>query len=268
MMFSQAKAMLARLLPFVGLLLVYESFRGIADYLNSNVNYELPAHVDKAIFGTLPTVSLQQWWWQGSVGLLDLIFYLVYLLHFILPVGLAIIIWKTKERFYWRFVTSFLVVSFMGFITFVLFPAAPPWMSSELGYIEPIERISSEVWNVLGLSDFPTVYDSISPNPVAAVPSLHAAWAALLSILVFKIYGRRWGAASLLYPALIFVGTVYQGEHYVFDIFVGVFYAAIAYWLTPRLLRWLGRWYRGSGNRLRLLVKRVESAFTQPEHSQ
>ena len=38
MMFSQATVMLKRLLPFVVILLAYESFRGIADGLINNVN--------------------------------------------------------------------------------------------------------------------------------------------------------------------------------------------------------------------------------------
>ena len=69
MIFSQARAMLVRLAPFIGLLLVYESLRGLAPHLNSNVNYTFMPYFDKFVFGDLPTQSLQQLLWNGSVML-------------------------------------------------------------------------------------------------------------------------------------------------------------------------------------------------------
>lgn len=236
MIFKQALFMLKRLLPFVVILLVYDSFRGIADELNSNVNYGFAPAADKLIFGGLPTIHLQDWLWHGSVAWYDFVLYLPYMLHFVLPLGLAVLIWKTKEAYYWRFVAAFSAVSFMAFFTFLLFPAAPPWLASDIGHIEPLTRISSEVWSSLGIEDFPSFYNEISPNPVAAVPSLHAAWAALVFIYVYKFFGRRWGAVAVVYPAIIFFGTIYQGEHFAFDVLVGIVYAAVAYLLAPMLV--------------------------------
>jgi membrane-associated phospholipid phosphatase len=168
-------------------------------------------------------------------------FYIPYLLFFALPLALAILVWKTRDKYYWRVVGSYLVLFFSGFLTFLLFPAAPPWMASDGHYIEPITRISSNVWYSLGLHDFPSIYNHIAPNPVAAIPSLHSGVATLLSIFIFKLYGRRWGLLSLVYPILIIIGVVYEGEHYVFDVMVGIVYAALAYLLTPRLLNVINR---------------------------
>lgn len=243
MMFSQAVIMLKRLLPFVAILLVYESFRGIADGLNGYVNFTLMPRADELIFGNLPTIYLQDWWWNGQIMWYDFVFYVPYLLFFALPIALALLIWKIREKHYWRFVSTFLVVSFMAFFTFLLFPAAPPWMASDMGYIQHIDRISSEVWFSLGLSDFPSVYDKVSPNPVAAVPSLHAVWATLVAIFVYKLFGKKWGLLAAVYPLLIYIGTVYQGEHYVVDVMIGALYAITAYLLTPRLLKAVGDGY-------------------------
>ncbi|MEX1995618.1 MAG: phosphatase PAP2 family protein [Candidatus Saccharimonadales bacterium] len=239
MIFRQAMFVLKRLLPFILILLTYDSFRGIADQLNTNVNYSFPPSIDRWLFGELPTVSLQSWLWHGHVRWYDFALYLPYLLHFVLPIGLAILIWQTKQSYYWRYVVTFTVVSFAAFFTFLLFPAAPPWLASDNGHIEPVTRISSDVWHSLGLTDFPSVYNHISPNPVAAVPSLHAAWAILVSIFVFRYYGRKWGALSALYPLVIFFGTVYQGEHYFIDVVLGVLYAIGAYLISPYIVRLL-----------------------------
>lgn len=253
MIFGQAILMLKRLFPFVALLLVYESFRGVADSLNTHVNYTLAPQIDRFMFGDLPTNIFQNWLWHGSVNWYDFIFYLPYMLFFIIPLAMAILVWKTKDEYYWPMIATYLVVFFGGFLTFLIFPAAPPWMASEKHLIEPITRVSSEVWAALGIEDFPSVYNRISPNAVAAIPSLHAAISTLFSIFIFKIYGRRWGLLSLVYPLLIYFGVVYQGEHYMFDVIVGVAYAVAGYLLVkfgyPRLVAYFAK-FKGQAKKI------------------
>ncbi len=238
-------------MPFVALLLIYESFRGLASHLNSHVNYTLLPTIDKFLFfGHLPTRLLQNVLWHGEVQWYDFIFYLAYMLHFVLPLVLAVFVWKMREKEYWRYVTTYVSVSFAGFLTFLAFPAAPPWMASDRGIIEPIVRISSNVWYALGIHDFPSVYNKISPNPVAAMPSLHAAYSLLFALFITKLFDSRWRWLAWIYPLLIWVGTVYQGEHYTIDVIVGVVYALLAYWSAPYILsyaktawRQLKMWY-------------------------
>jgi membrane-associated phospholipid phosphatase len=254
MIFNQALAMLKHLLPFVAVLLAYESFRGVADKLNSHVNYTLAPHIDKLLFGNLPTVYLQDWLWRGHVRWYDFAFYLAYMLHFIIPIGLAILVWKTREKQYWRVVHTYIFTAFAAFLTFLLLPAAPPWMASQLHYIQPITRISTSVWFALGLKDFPSVYNHISPNPVAAIPSLHAAWATLLIIFVYKLYGKKWALLACIYPFLIYIGTIYEGEHYAFDVITGIIYAVAAYLATPYVMKKTRKFTRLLATKLRLAL--------------
>ena len=244
MMFSQGLEVVKRFLPFVMLILVYESFRGLASQLNSHVNYTLAPHIDRLVFGKLPIVYLQNWLWRGRVSWYDYALYLPYLFHFVMPLVLGVIVWKTRPSQYWRVMWTYIVAAFAGFVTFLLFPAAPPWMASQNHYIEPITRISSVVWYHLGLHNFATIYERITPNSVAAIPSLHAAWATLLLVFVYKLYGRRWALLAAVYPALIFVGTVYEGEHYAFDIFAGIAYGLGAYFVTPHLINFVRRYLK------------------------
>jgi hypothetical protein len=250
MIFKQAGEMLKRFVPFVGLLLVYESFRGIVPHLNNNVHYTWMADVDKLLFfGQLPTSWLQHHLWNGYVQWYDFVLYLTYMMHFVLPFALAFVVWKLREKHYWHYAASYVLVSFAGFLTFLAFPAAPPWMASDKGLIEPITRISSSVWAELGIHDFPSVYNKISPNPVAAVPSLHAAYATLFAIFAFTLFKKsKWKYLSLLYPAFIYFGTVYQGEHYAIDEILGAIYAVGAYFAAPYVLRGLQKLWNPVGN--------------------
>lgn len=240
MIFSQGIAFTLRFVPFILILYVYEAFRGLAHVLNNNVNYFFMIDADKLLFfGHLPTAVLQDWWWHGKVQWYDFIFYLAYMAHFVIPLILAVVIWKKFTSSYWRFVATYAVLSFAGFATYLLFPAAPPWMASDLGFIEPIHRISSDVWFALGVNDFATFYSQVSPNPVAAVPSLHSAYALLFPLFMVTLFKSKYKHLSWIYPILIGVGTVYQGEHYVIDAILGWLYALGAFygckWAWPRI---------------------------------
>lgn len=238
--FGQARLFLLRFAPFILLLLAYDSFRGIADDLNHNVHYFEMIGADRSLFGgTLPTITLQQWWWNGHVQWYDFYFYLLYTFHFLAPLLLAVLIWKVKRSLYWPFVVGLVGLSFMAFITYVLFPAAPPWMASDMGLIEPIHRISSDIWYAMGVTNFSALYANISPNAVAAVPSLHAAYPVLFVLFAGKLFGLKRTWWLWFYPLSVWLGVVYLGEHYAIDVILGLLYALFAYGMTMSLFAWL-----------------------------
>jgi len=244
MIFDQAWEFTRRLLPFVVVILIYESFRSVADKLNSHVNYTLAPHLDKLLFRGLPTASFQRWLWHGHVQWYDIVLYIPYMMFFIIPLALAILVWKTHPERYWQVITAYSLLFFSAFLTFLLLPTAPPWLAAQNHVIQPITRISTNVWFALGIHNFPSVYNHITPNPVAAFPSLHAGVSTLFSIIIFKLYGRRWGSLSLIYPALIFFGVVYEGEHYGSDVLAGIIYAIAAYLAAPYATAFLAKNWR------------------------
>jgi PAP2 superfamily len=240
--FGQAKAFVIRFLPFMSLLVIYDSFRGLADNLNKSVHFTPMITADKWPFhGTLPTTWLQQHLWHGHVLWYDFYFYFLYTIHFVMPVALAILIWKKRDEVYWPFVVALVGLSFMAFVTYIVFPAAPPWMAAEHGLIG-VHHISSEIWAVMGVENFSEVYSKLSPNEVAAVPSLHAAYPTLFILFLAKLFGWRkmWWVA--LYPLSLWFGVVYLGEHYVIDVLLGILYAVLAYAGSMQLFAWRGRY--------------------------
>jgi hypothetical protein len=236
---GQARAFVVRFAPFVLLLLAYDSFRGIADDLNKNVHFWEMIHADRLMFGgALPTDALQQWWWHGTVQWYDFYFYFLYTIHFLAPVLLAVLLWKLRPKLYWPFVGALVGLSFAAFVTYVLFPAAPPWMASDLGYIEPIHRISSDIWAAMGVENFSQVYANLSPNPVAAVPSLHSAYPLLFVMFLVRAFGWRRAGWLYIYPASMWIGVTYLGEHYVIDAILGALYAVGAYFASMWFFAW------------------------------
>ena len=241
---GQAKSFVTYFLPFVALILSYEKLRSLATHINKHVHYMEMVHADRWLTGgILPTTWLQQHWYHGHVAWYDFYFYFLYMMHFVVPVVLAVIIWKYRTKEYWFYITALVILSYAGFITYVLFPAAPPWLASELGKIEPIHRISSDVWAAFGVKNFSTYYQQLSPNPVAAMPSLHAAYPFLFTLIARRLWGNRAFLITLLYPISVWIGIVYLGEHYVVDALAGILYAILSYLSAPYVLRFTSRMF-------------------------
>jgi membrane-associated phospholipid phosphatase len=94
------------------------------------------------------------------------------------------------------------------------------------------------VWAAFGVQNFSSYYQRLSPNAVAAMPSLHAAYPFFFALIIRKIWGNKWFYLSLIYPVSIWVGIVYLGEHYVVDVLAGIVYAIGAFAAAPYVLRW------------------------------
>ncbi len=222
--------------PFVILLLSYDSLRGLAPLLNKHVHFWEMINFDRWLAGgELPTTRLQHALYVGHIRWLDFYFYGLYMCHFVAPLVFGVLIWRLRPMHYNRYIAAFVLLSYAGFLTYVAYPAAPPWMAAERGLIEPIHKISTDVWWAIGVKDFPSVYRQFSPNLVAAVPSLHAAYPTLIVLYVRRAFGNRWALALSWYPLSIWIGIVYMGEHYAVDAILGAAYAVGAFMMTNRI---------------------------------
>lgn len=260
-LYGMGRRFLIQFGPFILLLLAYDSLRGFAPLINHRVHFTEMINFDQWLFGgVLPTHQLQAWWYHGHVMWYDFYFYFLYMLHFISPIILALAIWRWRPRFYNRYIVALLILSYMAFLTYVAFPAAPPWMASELGYISNVHKISTDVWWAMGVHNFPTIYAKLSPNMVAAVPSLHAAYPTMILLFIYLAFGWRWALAFCWYPISVWIGIVYMGEHYVVDALIGIAYVVIAYGLTALLFRHYGHHARRLGAQLHQAYRRRRPA--------
>jgi hypothetical protein len=210
--------------PFILLLVSYDAMRGFADDVGGSVHYSYPIAIDKALFfGHVPTMVLQGWLFDpDSSHWYDYVADLLHVLHFIVPLFFAAIIWQHYRQHYWPFVIALLLASYAAFVTFLIVPTAPPWMAGETGHLPGVDLVHG------GIPGLKTVYVTFSPNPVAAMPSLHAAYPWLFLLFGWRLWG--WRASPLaLYPVAVWFAVVYLGHHYVADLLGGILYATAAY---------------------------------------
>ena len=143
--------------------------------------------------GTVPTVFLQEHLWHGALDLRwwDYAAWGVYVSYFLATYLLAGFLWFVARDRFRRYVAAVSLLALMGFATYALFPAAPPWMASSLGELEPTTRTIGIVAGQLPWLDFSTLFERGAEyaNPVAAVPSLHAAYTLLFAITHDELSG-------------------------------------------------------------------------------
>jgi membrane-associated phospholipid phosphatase len=216
-------------LPIVAVLWVYDLTRGAADTMGIGVNYQTMIDFDSFVFGgQTPTEWLQarlyepavvKWW--------DVLFTVVYTSYFIVPFALAGYFWARDRLAFKRFVRRLVTLSLAGLATYILFPAAPPWLAGEMGMIEEVHRSTGKGWEVIGLGTASLFSrGQAGSNLVAAVPSLHTAIVTLVALFLWGRVRRRWlRPLLLLYPLLMGLTLMATGEHYFFDVVLGWLYA-------------------------------------------
>ena len=242
----RARAFVLDWSPFLLLLFSYEFLRGLAGRVGQ-VHYLLALRFDERLFGTAPSVWLQQHFAHGTPAPYDYLAAVLYLVHFVAPLSFAFVLWMRSREEFARFTSSFLVLSYAALATFVVFPAAPPWLASQQGYLPAVHEQVGVVLSVFPSHfDLPTVYQLFDPNQVAAIPSLHAAYPLLLLLFACRFFGRR---ALVLAPYVlgVWLAVIYMGEHYVFDVVAGACYSVTAFVLTDFALPRLRRGERAAG---------------------
>jgi membrane-associated phospholipid phosphatase len=223
-------------LPFLAVLFAYDILRGLADgLLPTHVLPQL--HADQGLFGGVaPTVWLQDHLFHGAAHLhwYDYGVWVVFLTHFYATLILAGVLWLVARGQFRRWMSMACLLAVMGFVTYVLYPAAPPWLASAGGHLPPTERILEAVFDHVPAFSSPFDNGGALANDVAAMPSLHAGYAMLVALFLAQFVRRRWRPLLALYPLAMGFALVYAGEHYVVDVLVGWTYATIAYFAVER----------------------------------
>jgi membrane-associated phospholipid phosphatase len=75
-------------------------------------------------------------------------------------------------------------------------------------------------------------------NQLAAMPSLHMAWAAWCALVVWRACARRWvRAIAIAHPCLTAFTVMATGNHFLLDLVAGLLVLALAVALTRLPLR-------------------------------
>jgi hypothetical protein len=162
--------------------------------------------------------------------------------HFVVTLGLLGWLWWRRADIYRPLRNSLVLANVIAFVVFWLFPVAPPRMLP--GFVDVVAATHAiGSWHTGALAS--------AANQLAAMPSLHIAWAVWCTVVLWRISARRWvRTLAVVYPFVTAFAVLSTGNHYLLDALGGL--ATIgASLLIVRLLESRLRWpaRRVSGSR-------------------
>lgn len=150
--------------------------------------------------------------------------------HFIVTLGLLGWLWWRRVKDYRPLRNMLLLVNVIGLAVFWLYPVAPPRM---LPGFEDVVAASHTLgsWHTGSLAS--------AANQLAAMPSLHLAWAVWCGVVLWRTAPRSRvrRALALIYPCVTALAVMATGNHYLLDVLAGVATAALAALLSAAVER-------------------------------
>lgn len=178
---------------------------------HANALFELT--LQRLVDGSQVLATAASWtYWNSEFTVLGLVLLWVYL--------------RRNEAFV-RFRNTILLANAFGLIGYVLLPTAPPRMFPDLGFNDTLSGFG-ELNHGSGLVEF-------AANPYAAMPSLHAADALIIGLVLFSVCRTRVAKALwLLWPTWVWFSVMATGNHFWLDIVGGVLVATLALLIVYR----------------------------------
>jgi membrane-associated phospholipid phosphatase len=204
-----------------GFLAAYQGARGIADRNPAKafqnglqvIDFERHSHalfeltLQRVIDGSRVLAMLAAWtYWNSEFTV----------------VGLALLwIYLRRNEAFVRFRNAILFANVLGLLGYVLLPTAPPRMFPDLGFADTLADYG-------GLNHGSGLVEVVS-NPYAAMPSLHAADALIVGLVLFTVCRTRWlKPLWLLWPAWVWFSVMATGNHFWLDVVAGILVALTA----------------------------------------
>ena len=229
----RARTVMAALLPFGLVGILYDGMRPFqrVGLTAERVHLCDLRALESTIFGFGTGGTLHDYFYVHHWAALDLLCAVPYGTFIFWCMGGSIILYRRGDRAAaQRFAWGFLTLNIMGFITYHVLPAAPPWYFHTHGCVVDLSAHASagpalgRVDGYLGISYFHGMYSKAS-SVFGALPSLHCAYPTLIAIEGWRTFGPRLRVASVLYAMLMIFSAMYLDHHWLIDASLGVLYA-------------------------------------------
>src|SRR5438132_12949783 len=210
-----------QLLIWFGFLAAYQVARGVADRdpTRAFTNGWRVIDVEQRLAG-LGELTLQGWT-QSSRVLETLVSWTYWNSEFTV-IGLALLwVYFRHHAAFTRFRNTILLANVLGLIGYVFLPTAPPRLFTSMGFTDTLSQFG-------GLNHGSGLIE-LASNPYAAMPSLHAADALIVGVILTSVVRNRVGKALwLVWPLWVSFAVMATGNHFWLDVLAGVLLGSIA----------------------------------------
>lgn len=224
---------------YVAGIYLYTVLRAFADDLGMTVRAEYVISIDRGMFlGNVPTEQLQRaFFTPWRIDAIDLAAVATHWSFFVVPHGLFAFLWLRRRSLAPAYAAAMLITLYLGLLLFWLAPTVPPWLAGYQGDLRSTYRVMNFVTSGLDVGAYRELYATLAaPNAVASVPSIHMALTFLV-LLSVRDMAPRWTWPLVAYNLLMAFSLVYLGEHYVFDLLVGIFVATVGHYALRNRFR-------------------------------
>lgn len=210
-----------------GFFFVYQIVRGLADRSPAEAlrNGTRVIDFERGASG-LWELTLQGW--LASHTVLETLASYTYWNSEFTVIGITLLfVYLRRHDAFHRYRNTILLANVIGLFGYLLMPTAPPRMFPGEGYVDTLANIG-------GLNHGSGLIE-LAANPYAAMPSLHAADALIVGLLM-GLACRSWWAKALwaAWPAWVWFCVIATGNHFWLDVVAGVVVGLLALAITYR----------------------------------
>ena len=207
-------------LIWFGFLLVYQIARGVADRDPARAfsNGWKVIDLEQRLAG-LGELTFQGW--TQSSRVLEAAVSWTYWNSEFTVIGLALLwVYLLRNEAFIRFRNTILIANVLGLIGYVLLPTAPPRFFTSVGFIDTVAQFG-------GLNHGSGLVE-LAANPYAAMPSLHAADALIVGVILASVV-RHWifKVLWLVWPLWVWFTVMATGNHFWLDVLAGIVLASL-----------------------------------------
>ena len=218
-------------IPIVIILLVFNSLGELIPRVRHQYYDDVLIRIDYALFGTHPTVWMEQFNNVLLTGLLQI----AYISYYFMPISLGTSLFlRKKQDDFDSAVFTIALCFYLSYIGYLLVPAVGPRFTLNQVQTMDLQAGPFTLW-------IQQTLDGLEKNKTDAFPSGHTAVALVSLFYAWKC--REKMIFWVLVPAVsaLIVSTVYLRYHYVIDVIAGVLLAMLTILIAPGALRLFSR---------------------------
>jgi uncharacterized membrane protein YbhN (UPF0104 family) len=180
--------------------------------------------------GLFHELDVQRWAMHAPSIVMSVANWTYFNCQFTLTFGFVLWVYLRRNEHYTRLRNLIATINLVGLAGYVFFPAAPPRMLTDLGFVDSL--------NETGVNHHSGLIAALA-NPYAAMPSLHTAYAITVGVTGLALTRNRLRFLWFGYPALVVFSIVATANHFFLDAVAGAGVAATAFLLvsSPRVRR-------------------------------
>lgn len=162
----------------------------------------------------LPSEARLQGWVLNSDAAVRVVNAIYQYVHFPVMFGSLVLLYVRRREVYRWFRNVAILTTGLALVGHIVYPLSPPRLEPAFGMVD--------TGTVFGQSAYGGKPGTGFTNQLAAMPSMHVAWAALVAIVVILCLRTRWRWLAPLYAVAILIVVVVTANHYWLDGIVGL----------------------------------------------